>query len=407
MKKITRYIFLVVIMQLLWLSCEKDKPILPEREESEDIATITKDYIDKLQSSTTGWILKYKPENYEDNIYLQLKFIGTTVNIITSYRGYHTEQTEVPYSFEGRYTPIIVFSEESIFGELSKLYNGSQKFKINYLEDKGAFSFIRSDGFDDSEFTLEKANTKNIGELNEAIQVILDQIAFEIEQERLSREVRLKFTEFSEISSDFYFYNLKTDEFSASIDELDTLTRTIALTYKETPLSSPTSVTVSYLYYPNGIILDPIITYNSVVVDSIVVGSLNGPTLELVKVGNAGAGSMGYMHTAPYPLTMTTDRSIGTADWLMSNVFYEGRPQLYTQNSDDYYSDLVNVHRATLGAYLEANGTDVKTSTRLTHQFYFYDVASTTPKNLQFSTHKESTTGNWFFPYRFTWDKVP
>lgn len=409
MRNIIKYIFLLAIMQLLLLSCEKEKTILPEREKPVDVAVIKKDYIEKFKSSSTGWMLKYKPENYNDSIYIQLKFQDSTVNILTSYRGYHTEQAGVPYSFEGKYTPIVVFASESIFGELAQLFNGSKKFKITYLENKGVFSLIRSDGFSDDEFFLEKANAQNIGKLNKAIDTVLAQIAYEIEQVRLSKETQLKFTGFFKINSDFYFYNFKTEGFSASIDQLDTLDRTIALTYKASPLSNPTSVKVNYSFYPKGIVLDPAISYNSVVVDTIVLGELNNSTLKIVKAGNAGAGSMGYMHEAPYEIRMIGDRSIGSADWLLSNDFVGSNPAIYTMHSgenyldDPNYSILTNEYRAVFGKYLETNGINVKATTRLVHQFYLY---TDKPNNLQISTHKQSSSGNHFFPYRFTWEKV-
>lgn len=405
MKNIIKYLFLIVIMQLSWSSCEDDKTILPEREPLEDIEEITKGYIETLKSASDGWMLSYKPEHYDSNVDIQMKFQDETVTVLSSYRGYHTEQTGLPYSFEGKYTPIIVFSDESVFGELAQLFNGSQKFKINYNKEEEKFTLIRSDGFDDKKFILEKTNSENKDNLNRAINAVLDEIEYEIEQERLSAETILKLKSFSEINSDFYFYNLETESFSASIDELDTLARTISLTYKESPIANPTSVNLNYSINPKGIILDPAIAYNSVVVDSIEFGELKDPILEIIKAGNTGAGSMGHMHEAPYPITMVTDRSIGSADWFLSDDFANAgaNPAIYSLNAEEEYSNLFNTHRAILGEYLEANGTNVKTSTRLVFQMYLYPSTN----NIQISTHKQSTTGNWFFPYSFTWDKVP
>lgn len=397
MRRIIKYIIIVIIGQLSLLSCEKDRTVLPERTKPVDIAVITKEYVEILKSSNSGWILRYKPEDHADSIYISLKFRDTTLTLLSSYKGYHTEQTGVHYSFEGKYNPIIVFPMESIFGELYTLFNASRKFKINYLEERQVFIFTRSDGYNDHEFVLEKANETNVAKLNEAIGQIL-------ELERLSSEVIRKFTEFCQIESGLYFRNLITERFSAGIDALDTLNNTIRLTYKETPVSAPASVSAKYSFYPHGIIITPAISYNSVVVDSIVLGELTSTSMEIIKAGNSGAGSMGYMHTPPYTQTLVENRNISSADWLMSTEFHYSNPVIYTQTTDDQYSKKANEYRAAFAQYLEANGKDVKTSTRLVHQIYLY--SNSTPNNVQISTHKSTGSGNWFFPYRFTWEKA-
>lgn len=403
MKNTAKYLILMFIAQMLWSSCENETSQLPEREISPEVEVIAQDYIEELKSAENGWILKYKPENYEDTVHIHLKFQDETFGNLSSYRGYHSEQTELTYYFEGKFTPVIVFSEESVFGELERLFNGSRKFKINFLKGEKVFLLVRSDGYNDKEFIMEEANSANLGELDAGIGDILDQIAFEKEQERLSEETRLKLISFAEIESDFYFYNVQTEDFSASIDQLDTLAKTIALTYKESSTSSPTAVTVNYSLYPKGIVFNPVISYGGVVVDTLELGELKDESIEIVKAGNAGTGVMGYMHEAPYSYTLTTDRTIGIGDWIMTKSTENIGLFAYTQTTDSYFSDLTNDRRAIFGDYLEANGTNVKASTRMTQQLYF---SQTNADRMDLSTHKQSGSGNLFFGYRYNVDKI-
>jgi len=392
----------IALLAFMVLGCEKKATVLPPRPVSEEVSQIAARYTELLASSSNGWILAYKPEQYDDTVYMQLRFQGVqTMSILSGYRGFHTVQEAVTYDFEGNYVPIIVFPGESVFGELAARFNGSQKFKMTYVENGGYFNLVRSDGYDNEAFRLDPAGAANQAKLDAQVDAVLAQIAHEEEQARLAEETRLKVKAFAEISTDFYFYNLITERFSARIDALDTLAKTISLTYKETPASVPTSATVTYSIYPKGIVISPVISYGSVVVDSIELGEVQEPTLQIVKAGNAGTGTMGYMHEAPYDFTLTTDRGTSITDWVTAPAQQVGL-FAYTQNAEDYYSEMVNQHRQVFGTYLEQHGSDVKTDTRLVHQLYF---PATSPTNLQISTHRQSASGNLFFLYRFAMEK--
>lgn len=402
MRKILLYVPVLAMVLALGIGCEKATTLLPPREVSEEVQIIADRY-STILTGTDKWLLAYKPETYDDSIYIQLQFSeGGLVDILSGYRGFHTEQNETVYDFEGKYIPIIAFAENTVFGALADLYNGSAKFKINYIEDKSYFELVRSDGYDDNTFRLIKMNANNEGKLIDQINEVLDEIAFEEEQARLSEETRLKMKAFGEIESDIYFYNLKVEDFSARIDVLDTTNKALSLTYKETPLSAATSVTVNYSIYPGGIALTPAIGYADVLIDSVQLGEMDGDALEIVKAGNAGSGAMGYMHEAPYAYTLTTDRAVSTADWLLDPAQLRGL-LLYTAHTDEYYSDLVNQERAAFGTYLDNNVPDVKSSTRLVNQIY---LPSGSSANIQISTHRQSAAGNLFFLYRFDLEKI-
>lgn len=352
MKKITRYLSLVLftVATFFFSACEKETQ-LPPREVSPEVAEIAENYTNILVESQQGWVLAYKPDQHEETIYFHLTFKDAEkVDMISGYRGYHTLQSDITYYYEGNYIPIIVFSGENVFSELASSYNGSYKFKIYYNEEQGTFELVRSDGFDDKRFELTRANDTNLALLNAQIQEVLDQIAYEEEQERLSAEVRAKIKAFVEIESDFYFYNLTVDDFSAGINSFDTIAREISLTYKPTPTSAPTTATVGYTLTPEGMVLNP--TGTTVPLELLGLGELlyedpddSNKVTAIEVVSNGNVGTMGYAHVAPYPYTLSSNRNQTLADYFMdeytSSVEFSNRLGPKTEGYRDDFRDYI------------------------------------------------------------------
>ncbi len=395
MKKVLEYLPLLVIAILLWSGCEKEKTVLPPREMSEEVSTIADRYNKILLAATDGWVLAYKPEQATDSTYIAMRFAeGLKVKMQAGYKGFHTETSNLGYGFEGKFIPVIVFEDNSVFKPLAELYNGSQKFKISYVEAGGYFELTRSDGYDNQLFRLFKAGQRVNGLVAAQVQEILDQIEFEAEQERLSAHSRQKFRDFTEITSDFYFYNIKTDNFSAAINNIDTAERKITLTYKETTTSAPKSVTIGYNYYPKGIKLTSAITYGAVNVDALDFGDIGTTTLKIVKAGNAGAGEMGYMHEAPYGYTLSTNRSLTLADYIVT-VF----PNFL--QSSGVFSEKANEHSESLRNYIEDN-TDYSTANRFLY-FIYAPTYTTASSSFYVGTHNATgAVGNFRFDAVFT-----
>src|SRR5690606_29647477 len=107
-------------------------------------------------------------------------------------------------------------------------------------------------------------------------------------------------------------------------------------------------------------------------------------------------------HEAPYPYTLTTNRAVSNADWIVDPAQRIGL-LLYTAHAEEYYSDWVNQDRDIFGGYLDNNVPDVKSSTRLVNQIY---LPASSSANIQISTHKQSGGGNLFFLYRFDFEKI-
>lgn len=398
MNKVLKYIPVFAVAVLLWTGCQKEKTVLPEREISEEVSDIADKYNKILVAAPDGWVIGYKPDNYDETVYVSMRFaVGQKVGMQSGYRNYHTLQNGLDYSYEGKHVPVIVFSENTVFATLAGLYNGSQKFKISYIEDGGYFELTRSDGYDNKTFKLEKASTANTAQLNEQIADVLAQIAYEEEQARLSEQTRLKIKSFVEISSDFYFYNIKTEHFSAAITKLDTTLRQLSLTYKESSISAPKSVTVGYTVYPKGIKLSPAISYGNVLVDEIELGDLTNPVLDIVKAGNAGAGKMGYMHEAPYAYTNVSNRTETIAQLLYYNS-RESNNFLYTTLPDSLYSQQALIHREQLRQKVVSE-LGHYTDTRFNFQLYFPPIAipATNSMSLQVTARNAANSANTFY----------
>lgn len=392
---------LFAAVMLVWMACEKTTTHLPPREISPEVDEIAKKYTDVLVQSPQGWVLAYKPDQYEETIYFHLIFKNEgKIDVLAGYRGYHTLQTDITYYFEGNYIPIIVFSGENVFSELADSHNGAYKFKIYYEESSGTFEVVRSDGFDDTRFELTPANENNLALLNAQIDDILAQIAYEEEQERLAAEVRAKVKAFVEIESDFYFYNLTVDGFSAAINSFDTVAREISLTYKETSTSAPTTTTVGYTLTPEGVVLDPALAYGTVSLELLELGELlyedpddpnKATAIEVVSNGNVG--TMGYAHVAPYIYT-NTDNRLETAAQILFE--YRGANNyMYTTNEAEFYSPKVLTLREQLRQVFDERTTDI-TATRFNLLFYFRSATSEN-QSLQLSSRNSTDSGNRFY----------
>ena len=313
----------------VFYACEKKVTELPPKSVSPEVQEVAKGYIEQFLKAPEGWVLGYQPEEYDEMIYFHLDFKSAEeVDITAGYKGYHTVQTGVPYHFEGVYVPTLVFDGENAFEALSELFNGSVKFKVYENKEAGGFELNRADGFNDHRFSLQVADNANLALFQEQIDKVLAQIAYEEEQERLSEALRLKIEEFVAIESDFYFYNFKTENFSAALQSFDTEAKEISLTYKETPNSAPRQVTVTYSITPEAILLEPAISYGNIQIDRIAFGDLTytdtedpskATGIEVLSAGNAGAGYMGYAHEAPYPFTLSTDRSKTLVDYYLND----------------------------------------------------------------------------------------
>lgn len=371
-KVLIKYSAILVVAIVLCFGCKDEKTILPPREASPKVSEIAEKYNQILMAAADGWMVAYKPENYQDSVYVKLKFSAQQkVEILAGYRDYHTASQQ-NYTYEGENIPVIVFDDNSVFAALASLYNGSKKFKISYIENGAYFELVRADGYDNKMFKLEKATASKSDTLNTEIAKILAQIAEEKAQAILSEQVRQKVNAFAEITSDLYFYNLKTANFSAAIKKLDTVARQLSLTYKETPISAPKSVVLNYTFYPKGIKLNPTISYGSVLVDSIELGNINSPVLDIVKAGNTGAGAMGYMNDAPYPYTLSTDRSLTLADYFLT-VF----PNIWQSSGE--FSPKALAYSESLRNYIEDN-TEYVTTSRYIY-FIYAPMSATAPKS--------------------------
>ncbi len=299
-------------------SCDKEMKF-PDREIAPSVADIAKKYTEILVKSKDGWLLTYTPNSFEAPLYFHITFKDSeSLNILAGYRNFHTIQSDISYYFEGKYTPILVFSGENVFAELAELFDDTNKFKLYYEEEENRFEFIRADGFAITAFDLVPANEKNLAMLHEQVDQILAEIEIEKEQLRLSEANRIKIKEFVEIESDFFFYNLIVDDFSAAIQSFDTLTNKITLSYKVNPTSAPTKATLSYNLTPEGIKLNPAISFNQKTIDIIRLGDLiytdldnpeKATGLALIGDDNVAHGFMGYAHLPPYIYTSTADRT--------------------------------------------------------------------------------------------------
>lgn len=335
---------------ILAAGCKKTKDPLPEREKSPEVAELAKTYTDILAAAPDGWVLAYKPDPRADSIFIHLRFGQEEVNMLAGIRGFHGSYDTTAFGFEGKYTPVIAFSENSVFGAIESEYNGFHKFKIDFRDEDQVFALKRSDGYDDRVIELKKASPSLRAPLQTQIDSILADIAYEEEQERILRAVIEKFGTFASFESDYYFYNLRTDGFSGAISALDTAQRKMTITYKPVPTSAPVQASLSYSFYQEGIVLSPAISFANVRIDTLELGQLEHPHLEVLRAGNTGSGIMGFMHEAPYVYTLSTDRTRSLADYFM-NVYPS-----YLQSSGRL-SDPAMTYSEELRNYVETNTT--------------------------------------------------
>jgi len=184
------------------------------------------------------------------------------------------------------------------------------------------------------------------------------------------------------------------------------------LTYKETPTSAPATTTVGYTLTPEGIVLDPALAYGTVSLELLELGELlyedpddpnKATAIEVVSNGNVG--TMGYAHVAPYPYTLTSDRSVSTVDWLLDPNQQNAGLFLYTADADQHYSAFVNADRIEFKDYINAEVNDALATNRLVNQIYF-PANQASSRNIQISTRNGNDSGNKFFLYNFDLNKI-
>ncbi|ERJ59892.1 DUF4302 domain-containing protein [Sphingobacterium paucimobilis] len=394
---------LLAIFFVALSSCDKEIK-LPAREIAPSVAKVAEEYTDILVKRKDGWLLTYTPNSFEEPLYFHLTFKDSElIDIQSGYRDFHDVQSNVSYYFEGKYTPILVFSGENVFTTLADIFDDTNKFKIYYKESENRFEFVRADGFAIKAFDLVPANEHNLMMLSKQVNQVLAEIEFEKEQLRLSEVNRLKIEKFVEIQSDFFFYNLIIDDFSAAIQSFDTLNNKITLSYKETATSSPTKVTLNYNLTPEGINLKPALKFGDKTIEVIRLGDLvyndlenpERPTsLALLDENNVVNGFMGYSHLPPYPFTNTIDRTKTAAFLLEDDNSNHGI--LQTTIDEMHYSTKAREIREEFKQFFITK-RDSRTDTFFDFNVYLYDATGAKP-SFGLKTGNPAGTGvNYYF----------
>ncbi|QEC42325.1 DUF4302 domain-containing protein [Pseudobacter ginsenosidimutans] len=379
MKLINQTILLCFLTVLLALdACRKPTTQLPEREMPPSVAELAAAYKKILVAATEGWYVLYKPTAESEGIAMKIKFEENgKVKIISGLRNYH-EEADNEYSFAGETILQLVFADNSVFGELTRTVNGFNKFKIVQQED-GSFSLKRADGFDNLSYALVKVNTTNQQVLQSQIQAVLDQIAFEEEQERLTTEAREKIAALVEADPGYYWENLLLENFGARLEAIDTTARTITLAWPATGSSTAVSHTINYKPVPAGMALEPAITKDSYTIDTLKFGAFTDGSLEIISAGNAGAGKLGWMHVPPFPYQNAiagAPNTYTTADYFVRNGELPRFFGYTLDNMDIYYSPALQPYIEDLKAYFVTQGFKADELFRL--QFYNNNYNGTT-----------------------------
>ncbi len=371
MKPATNYITaFCMLLLLIMAACKKEKTILPERELPASLQEQADSYKSLLTAAESGWFMLYKPNDTADDIAIRLKFREDySLSVLSGLRGYHVENNEAQFSFDGEYTLQIVFSENSVFGVITNELNGFNKFKIS-LQENGDFHLRRADGFDNKLIVLSRMDQESQSLLDAQIQAVLALIEEEAEMERLKAEAAEKLATLIDADPGYYFNNILTEHFGASLDVLDSTARQITLTWKTSP-SNPVQQTFSYSIVPGGIALQPVITMGEYVIDTLLFGDFDDGAIEIVSAGNAGAGKMGWMHVPPFEYhTAWTGAPEGytTADYFIRDG-ESPRFMGYTLDAMDiYYSDALQPYINDLKTYFTGEG--FKADERFRLQFY-------------------------------------
>lgn len=383
-------------------ACRKPSTQLPEREMPPTVAELAAEYKKILVAATDGWYVLYKPTAESESIAVKIKFEEDgKMKIISGLRNYH-EEADAEYSFAGETILQIVFADNSVFGELTRTLNGFNKFKIVQQED-GSFSLKRADGFDNLSYALVEVNATNQQVLQAQIQAVLDQIAFEEEQERLTTEAREKIATLVEADPGYYWKSLLLENFGARLEAIDTTARTLTLAWPETGSSNAVSHTINYKPVPAGMALEPAITKDSYTIDTLKFGAFAGGSLEITSAGNAGAGKLGWMHVPPFPFQNAISgapNTYTTADYFVRNGELPRFFGYTLDNMDIYYSPALQPYINELKDYFVTQGFKADELFRL--QFYNNNYNGTTipddhaqRNQLQFLVRNSSGNSTW------------
>lgn len=376
---INHTILLCCFTSLLALAaCRKPTTQLPERKMPISVAELAAEYRKQMVAAAEGWYMLYKPTADAEGIAVKFKFSENgKMKIISGLRNYH-EESDADYSFAGEHILQIVFSDNSVFGELARTVNGFNKFKIAQQED-GSFVLKRADGFDNLSYSLVKVNTGNQQLLQAQIQAVLDQIAFEEEQERLTAEAREKIATLVQADPGYYWQNFLVDNFGARLEAIDTTARTITLAWPATASSTAQSHTIAYKPVPSGIALEPAIIKDIYKIDTLKFGSFTDGALEIISAGNAGAGKLGWMHVPPFPYQNAiagAPNTYTTADYFVRHGELPRFMGYTLDNMDIYYSAALQPYIEDLKTYFVAQGFKADELLRL--QFYNNNYNGTT-----------------------------
>lgn len=406
MKLFFRHISIAGIFCIIsLLSCKKEKTILPERTLPEPLEQQAAGYRSLLTSHEQGWFMLYQPNDSTEAIAIRIKFVDdNNLSVLAGWRNYHEESDLLNYSFDGEYTLQIVFPENSVFGEITHALNGFNKFKI-YLQDNGDFHLKRADGFDGKIIVLTKINQENQLALQHQIQLILDEIEYEKEMERLSTEAKEKLVALISADPGYYFNNLMLENVGASFDDIDTTNRTITFSWRPNGAIKQQQ-TFGYRIIPGGLLLQPSLVSGAYVIDTLKFGTFEENKLEIISAGNAGNGHLGWMHIPPFEYQTAwtgPSENYTTADYFVRK---EELPRFFGYTLDAvnlYYSEKLQPHFETLRSYFISQGFKADELFRL--QFYNNNHGSSFPdtdekrNQLQIFTRNAAGTNVWLAFY--------
>jgi len=365
MKRINLYITCAWCAGMLVLAaCKKVTTTLPPKPLPPAIDSLAVSYKALLTANTAGWYMLYQPSDAATATAIRIQFNqDNSTSIVAGLKGYHEEKNDGSYSFDGEYSLQLVFSDNTVFGELTRRWNGFNKFRITLLEN-GEFALRRADGFDNKTILLSKVTPAHTQVLNDQVQAIYGQIALEA-------ATREKLQALIGAQPGYYFNNLLLENFGAYLEGIDTATNEITLKWRPEGSATAVSTTLHYDLFPGGITLEPAIHYGGYTIDSLYFGAFDDGAIEIVSSGNAGAGKLGWMHVPPYPYqTAITGAPAGytTADFF---IRHGELPRFYGYTLDDmdtYYSPALQPYIQDLKDYFVSQGFKADEIFRL--QFY-------------------------------------
>lgn len=373
MKRLNLYITYICCAGMLALAaCKKATTTLPPRPLPPSLDSLAAHYKALLTGHTAGWYMLYQPSETAAATAIRIQFHqDNSTTIVAGLKGYHEEKTDGSYTFDGIYALQLVFSDNTVFGELSRRWNGFNKFKIE-LQENGEFALRRADGFDNTTILLSKATPTNTQLLNDQVQAIYEQVALEA-------ATREKLKALIEAQPGYYFNNLLLENFGAYLEGIDSNTSEITLKWRPAGSTTESTTTLHYDFFPGGIKLEPAIQYGAYTIDSLFFGAFDDGAIDITAGGNAGAGKLGWMHIPPYPYqTAYTGAPAGytTADFF---IRHGELPRFFGYTLDDmdtYYSPALQPYIQDLKDYFVSQGFKADEVFRL--QFYNNNYNSTT-----------------------------